>query len=82
MAARKKTLQFEQALEELETLVDDLENGDLPLDEALKAFEKGIQLTQQCQQRLTEAEQKVQLLVEQQDQLTSTPFDSDADASA
>lgn len=82
MAARKKTLQFEQALEELETLVDDLENGDLPLDEALKAFEKGIQLTQQCQQRLTEAEQKVQLLVEQQGQLTSTPFDSDADNSA
>lgn len=82
MAARKKTLQFEHALEELETLVDDLENGDLPLDEALKAFEKGIQLTQQCQQRLTEAEQKVQLLVEQQGQLTSTPFDSDADTSA
>ena len=44
-----KTLDFEQALAELEALVEHLERGDLPLDEALKTFERGVELTRHCQ---------------------------------
>ena len=56
-------MKFEKALSALEGLVGQLEEGDLPLDDALKAFEKGIKLTRECQQQLTLAEQKVQMLL-------------------
>ncbi len=50
---------FEQALSELEGLVERLERGDLPLDEALKTFERGVELTRHCQSSLKSAQQKV-----------------------
>lgn len=78
MAVKKKAVDFEQALQQLETLVIDMEKGELSLEEALQAFEAGIKLTRECQARLTEAEQKVQLLLEQQGQLVAQPF-ADAD---
>jgi exodeoxyribonuclease VII small subunit len=53
---------FEAALEELEELVTKLEKGDLPLEESLKEFERGVALTRSCQKELKEAEQKVNLL--------------------
>ncbi len=77
MAAKKKALDFEQSLQQLEALVTEMEKGELSLEDSLKAFENGIQLTRECQTRLAEAEQKVQLLVEQQGQLTSQPFTDD-----
>jgi exodeoxyribonuclease VII small subunit len=55
---------FEQALAELETLVEKMEQGDLSLEESLQSFERGIQLTRNCQQALQAAEQKVQILLE------------------
>lgn len=78
MAVKKKAVDFEQSLQQLETLVTDMEKGELSLEEALQAFEAGIKLTRECQARLTEAEQKVQLLLEQQGQLLAQPF-PDAD---
>ncbi|HEV2286465.1 MAG TPA: exodeoxyribonuclease VII small subunit [Steroidobacteraceae bacterium] len=63
MARDDKALGFEQALAELEGLVERLEHGDLPLDEALKAFERGVALTRQCQSSLQEAQQKVEILL-------------------
>ena len=63
MAARKKAAQFETALADLELLVQSLETGDLSLEESLKAFEEGIKLTRECQKALTDAEQKVALLL-------------------
>ena len=66
----KKTKQpanFETALQELEALVEDMEQGDISLEESLKKFERGIELTRNCQKALQEAEQKVQLLVEKKD---------------
>ncbi|GAB2190957.1 exodeoxyribonuclease VII small subunit [Sessilibacter sp. MAH2] len=75
MAARKKYPDFESALSELENIIEQLESGDLSLDESLKAFESGIRLTRDCQQRLTEAEQKVQKLVAEQGQLKLEDFD-------
>ncbi len=57
-----KTPSFEQALAELETLVETMEQGELSLEESLKSFERGVVLTRTCQQALTEAEQKIQIL--------------------
>jgi exodeoxyribonuclease VII small subunit len=54
---------FEIALEELEGVVEQLETGDLPLEESLAAFEKGVGLVQYCSQKLAEVERKVEMLV-------------------
>ncbi|HNE26874.1 MAG TPA: exodeoxyribonuclease VII small subunit [Pseudomonadales bacterium] len=78
MAGKKKNdsdLDLESALEKLELLVESLERGDLSLEESLKVFEAGIKLTRQCQETLSAAEQKVQLLVEKNGTLKSEPFD-------
>ncbi|MFB9888113.1 exodeoxyribonuclease VII small subunit [Balneatrix alpica] len=72
--ARKKKVDFEQSLHELENLVQRLEQGDLSLEESLNAFENGIHLVRECQQTLQEAEQKVQLLLEQDGQLQRLDF--------
>lgn len=58
---------FEAALEELESVVEQLENGELPLEESLAAFEQGVGLVKYCNQKLTEAEQRVELLVKDKD---------------
>lgn len=64
MAQKKpKGFDFESALEELETLVSAMEDGDLNLEESMQAFEKGIKLTRECQNALKLAEQKVQILI-------------------
>ena len=59
----KKPLNLEKSLADLETLVEDLESGDLPLDKAMKKFEDGVKLTRSCQAALKDAEQKVQILL-------------------
>ena len=56
---------FEASLEELEALVERLEQGDLPLEEALRSFERGVALTRQCQGALATAQQKVEILLAQ-----------------
>jgi len=58
---RKKT--FEDALSQLESIISQLENGDLPLEESLKLFEEGMKLSRFCNQRLNEARKKVEVLV-------------------
>jgi exodeoxyribonuclease VII small subunit len=73
----QKIPDFETALAELEALVERMEQGELSLDESLKQFERGVQLTRSCQQALKDAEQKVQLLLEKDGQQTLEPFDSD-----
>ena len=60
MMAEKK---FENALKELEQIVEQLEDSELPLDDALKLFERGIKLSQLCSAKLDDAEQKVELLI-------------------
>ncbi|MFW1676581.1 exodeoxyribonuclease VII small subunit [Pontibacter sp. JAM-7] len=74
MPRKKNAPDFEHSLTALETLVTQMEQGDLSLEEALKAFEDGVQLTRQCQEVLNEAEQKVQFLVEKNGELTTQPF--------
>ena len=58
-----KSPDFEQSLAELEALVARLEQGDVPLEEALKTFERGVALTRQCQTALRTAQQKVEILL-------------------
>jgi exodeoxyribonuclease VII small subunit len=74
MSRRKTASQFEEAMEELEKLVEQMERGDISLEESLKSFERGIRLTRTCQQALLDAEQKVQILLEKNGQPTLEPF--------
>jgi exodeoxyribonuclease VII small subunit len=74
-AEKDKPLDFEHALHELETLVEELEDGELALEEALKRFERGVVLTRVCQQALTTAEQKVSILTEKQGKSLIEPID-------
>lgn len=62
--AKKETTKpdFEKSLQELEALVQKMESGELSLEESLQEFERGVQLTRQCQEALTAAEQRVRLL--------------------
>jgi exodeoxyribonuclease VII small subunit len=66
---RKKTtnepVDFEQALRDLEALVERLEAGELTLEQSLNEFERGVELTRRCQQALSDAEQRVKILTEQ-----------------
>jgi exodeoxyribonuclease VII small subunit len=75
----KKAIDFEQQLENLEALVESLESGGLSLDDSLKSFEQGIKVARDCQQALKQAEQKVELLMRQGDELVSQPFDADGE---
>jgi len=64
MAAKQQSeFNFEEALQELERLVSSMEEGELSLEDSMKAFEKGIKLTRECQTALQKAEQKVQILL-------------------
>ncbi|RXS42500.1 exodeoxyribonuclease VII small subunit [Idiomarina sp. 29L] len=67
MSEQQKAPSFEQALEELESLVNELEHGELPLEKSLEKFEKAIQLARTSQQQLQQAEQKVTTLMAAQE---------------
>ena len=76
--ATKRSVNLEKSIADLETLVDELESGDLPLEKAMKKFEEGIKLTRQCQAALKEAEQKVEVLVQSAGGVEALePFDLD-----
>jgi exodeoxyribonuclease VII small subunit len=66
---------FESALKRLEKIVEELESGDLSLENALKKFEEGVQLSKFCTQKLDETEKKVQILLKSKDgALLEHPF--------
>ncbi len=73
-----KTPDFEKTLEELEAIVARLEAGELPLEESVKAFERGVALTRSCQKALEAAEQKVEKLLSEAG--APVPFEPDAQA--
>jgi len=69
MTEKGKSLQklsFEEALEKLEKIVQDLESGDLSLEESVKSFEDGIELSKLCKKKLESAEQRVKKIVEKE----------------
>jgi exodeoxyribonuclease VII small subunit len=71
----KPPLSFEDALSELESLVDTLEKGELSLEDSLKTFERGVKLTRTCQEALKEAEQKVRMLSQPGEDSGLEPYD-------
>ncbi|MDF1654352.1 MAG: exodeoxyribonuclease VII small subunit [Coxiellaceae bacterium] len=73
-AAAIKKPNLEKDLAALETLIEQMECGDISLDQSLKHFEKGVKLVKQCQQALTDTEQKVKILIDNHLQ----DFDDDA----
>jgi exodeoxyribonuclease VII small subunit len=69
---------FEDSLKKLETIVDQLEKGDLTLEDSLKLFEEGVGLSAACKKELDAAEGKVQILIKQRDgSLKTEPFPTD-----
>ena len=71
---------FETALEDLEQVVEQLESGDLALEDSLGAFEKGVGLVKLCNEKLTEVEKKVELLVKDKEgKFQLKPFDPGAE---
>lgn len=71
-------MKFEEALKRLEKIVEDLENGELPLDDALKRYEEGIQLSRLCSKKLESAKKKIELVLKSDDgSLKVKPFDED-----
>lgn len=78
---RKGKKTFEDALSQLESIVARLENGDLPLEESLKLFEEGIRLSRFCNQKLNEAQKKVQVLLKgNEGELEPQPFEPEETA--
>ncbi len=66
---------FEESLKQLEKIVDQLERGDLPLEESIRLFEDGVKLSSVCKQELDTAEAKVQMLMKERDgSMRAEPF--------
>lgn len=74
MPQDSKELAFEQALEQLESLVQSLEKGDVPLAQVVDKFEEGNKLIRKCQSRLKEAETRIEKLRESNEGMQSEPF--------
>lgn len=75
-----KNMKFEEALEKLKEIVEQLDAGDLDLDASLKGFEKGVRLLDVCTKRLDEVEKRVELLVKDREGgLSLTPFEEEDD---
>ena len=74
---------FETSLEELERIVRELERGDLPLEKSLELFEQGVKLSRACQERLSEAERRIEILTrDSQGRATVGAFESEDESSA
>jgi exodeoxyribonuclease VII small subunit len=73
--SKAQKVDFEASLAALEALVEEMEQGNLSLEDSMKAFETGVKLTRECQQALKTAEQKVQLLMERSGELVAVPFE-------
>lgn len=74
--AANKPLTFEEGLRELETIVKEMEAGDLPLERALDLFERGTKLSESCRKQLEEAETRVEILTKRGGQVQPQPFDT------
>ncbi|HCH2720857.1 TPA: exodeoxyribonuclease VII small subunit [Vibrio parahaemolyticus] len=80
MAFKKpENMTFEATIEELDSLVDQLENGDLALDDALRKFERGIALARAGQTKLSDAEQRVSILLSEDDEAPLNDFKPDSE---
>lgn len=77
MTKKTDSPSFEETLSELDSIVTEMENGDLPLEVALEKFERGIALSRQGQKSLEQAEQKISILLNEQGENALRPFSDD-----
>jgi len=78
--ATSKKPDFERSLARLEEVVRELENANLSLDEAMKLFEEGVELSRECQKQLEQAEGRVEMLLKKADgKIATEPFEPEAD---
>ncbi len=76
---KRKAVDLERSLEELERLVERMEDGELSLEESLRSYERGTRLGRLCQQALDEAEQRIEVLAEKDGQAELRLFETDDD---
>ena len=70
---------FEAGIAELETIVKEMESGELPLERALQLFEKGMQVSEACRKQLAEAETRVEVLLRRSQQVVAEPFETETE---
>lgn len=79
MAKKSALPDFEAALTELEKIIEKMESGEQTLEDSLKSFQRGIELTRTCQQGLKEAEQRVEKLLAENGEARIEPLDGDTE---
>ena len=82
MNRKSRSPDFEKSLQELEQLVERLETGDLPLEESLRTFERGVALPRECQLALQSAQARVEILLKRDGKTEAAPFDAGPDEGA
>jgi len=70
-------LSFEAAMDQLELTVTKLENGDVPLEQAIELFQEGMKLSRFCSQKLEQVERKIEILMEENGELSKKPFSAE-----
>jgi exodeoxyribonuclease VII small subunit len=81
--SNSKPKTFESSLEELERIVRELEQGELPLEQSLELFEQGVKLSRECQERLSQAERRIEILTrDNQGRAIVTAFEPEGELSA
>jgi exodeoxyribonuclease VII small subunit len=81
--SNSKPKNFETSLEELERIVRDLEQGELTLEKSLELFEQGVKLSRECQERLTQAERRIEILMrDNQGRAVVRAFDPEGESNA
>ncbi|MBY9081504.1 exodeoxyribonuclease VII small subunit [Paenibacillus sp. HN-1] len=74
MAKEEAELGFEEAMDQLELIVRELEHGDVPLEKAIDLFQQGMKLSQLCGSKLEQVERKIEMIVEEDGELRKKPF--------
>lgn len=74
LPAEEATVSFEEAMERLEAIVGRLEDGDVPLEQAIELFQQGMTLSRLCSRKLDQVEKKIEMLVEENGVITKKPF--------
>jgi len=69
-----ENISFEQALERLESIVAQLENGDVPLEQAIELYQEGMKLSNLCNGKLQQVESKIEMLIQTEQGLATKPF--------
>jgi exodeoxyribonuclease VII small subunit len=75
-----KEMPFEEAMKQLEEVVQQLEAGEVPLEKAIALFQEGMELSRICSQKLTDVEQKIEMLLEQEGEQVTVPFQLEGDS--